>query len=97
MFFEFEYFLPKDYLDFSKELLFNSDNFNCGISALKRTIYSRAYYSTFLHIREWLILNAGYKSGGNDHGDIPDFIRLKGPFDCAKNSELATNLEYLKN
>lgn len=97
MFYEFEFFMPKDYLDFSKELSWKPDDFNCGISALKRTIYSRAYYSAFLHVREWLIQYDKYKSTSDDHSDIPEHIRSNGPFDSVKNMEIASNLELLKS
>ena len=96
MFYQFEFFMPKDYFDLSKELSYKLDDFNSGISALKRTIYSRTYYSVFLHVREWLIQNDKYTSTVEDHAEIPEYIRLYGPFDSNKNMEIATNLEILK-
>lgn len=97
MFYEFEFFIPKDNLDLSEELSYKLGDFNCGISALKRTIYSRAYYSVFLHVREWLIQYDKYKTTSDDHRDIPDHIRSNGPFDSHTNMEIASNLELLKS
>lgn len=96
MFYEFEFFIPSDFLELSNELLEKLDNFDCGISALKRTIYSRAYYSSFLHVREWLLHRGIYVSTVKDHSEIPDFLRLHGPFDSAKNMEIASEMELLK-
>ena len=96
MFYEFEFFRPIDFLEFSKELLNNIDDFDSEISAIKRTIFSRIYYSSFLHVREWLIKNCNYISTVGDHSNILDFLRLYGPFDSAKNMEIVSNLEILK-
>lgn len=96
MFHEFEFFQPVDFLELSKELFANFEDFESGISSAKRTIYNRIYFSAFLHVREWLVLNQNYMSTVNDHSSIPDFIRFNGPFDTSKNLEIASDLELLK-
>ena len=47
-------------------------------------------------MREWLVDNTGYVSSLDDHKDIPDFLRLYGPFDSSKNMKIASDLELLK-
>ena len=48
MFYEFEHFLPIDFLELSKEMYSKLDSFESTHSAIKRNIYSRIYYATFL-------------------------------------------------
>ena len=96
MFYEFEFFMPRDFLELSKQLFCKLDDFDLLISALKRTIYSRTYYSVFLHVREWLVVNSKYVSTVDDHSNIPEFIRFNGPFTPDANIEIASNLEILK-
>lgn len=77
---DFESFKPIDFLNLSKELYDNSDNFDGYSSALKRTIVDRCYYAAFLHARQWLIVNKNYKSHGpSDHRDVPNAIMEDTP------------------
>ena len=59
---DFEEFKPIDFLEFSKELYENMGELNSNPSAIKRTIVSRLYYASFLHLRLWFINNKGYVS-----------------------------------
>ena len=96
MFYEFEHFLPIDFLELSKELYSKLDYFESTPSAIKRNIYSRIYYATFLYVREWLIRYKQYNSTKLDHTEIPNFIRHYGPFNPVDNQKIASDLERLK-
>lgn len=96
MFYEFEHFLPGDFLELSKELYFKIGTFESTPSAIKRNVYSRVYYATFLYVREWLVRYKQYASNKRDHTEIPNFIRHHGPFNPVDNQKIASDLERLK-
>lgn len=95
MFEEFDNFQPIDFLNVAKELYYNLNDENPNISAIKRVIYGRIYYATFLFIREWLIENRDYVSN-NDHTNIPKAFISKGPFNRVRNKQISKNLKRLK-
>lgn len=74
MFYEFEFFQPLDFLEFSNEIYGEYDSFNSMPSAVKRTVINRIYYSIFLYVREWLIQFDDYSSTIKDHSEIPKHI-----------------------
>lgn len=72
---DFESFEPIHFLELSKKLYDNNEEYKEYSSALKRTIVSRCYYAAFLHIRHWLISHEKYESTKvTDHTDVPDAI-----------------------
>ena len=95
MFDEFNNFQPIDFLNVAKELYSDLNEDNQNISAIKRIIYGRIYYATFLFLREWLIKNEGYKSY-RDHENVPKAFVNKGPFGRVRNKQISKNLKRLK-
>ena len=95
MFYEFEFFQPADFLTLSQELYDKENSLKSPSSAIKRTVISRIYYSTFLFVRNWLI-NHGYHSTKRDHTEIPDYIRINGPFSPMDNYFVSNELLRLK-
>ena len=95
MFYEFEFFQPIDFLKLSEEMYSDVDSFKSMPSAVKRTVISRIYYSTFLYVRDWLIRH-GYSSTKNDHTQIPDYISTQWPFSPIDNQYISTELLRLK-
>lgn len=95
MFYEFEFFQPIDFLKLSQEMYDKADLFNSMPSAVKRTIISRIYYSTFLYVRNWLIRH-GYNSTKEDHTEIPNYISTNGPFSTIDNRYISLELVRLK-
>ena len=94
---EFEDFNPLDFLDFSCELEFEIPKFMSSKSSVKRTIFSRSYYATFLCLRELLSRNTEYISNPfGEHRRLANFIQFKGPFDKNANKKLAKELRILK-
>lgn len=59
---EFEDFNPSDFLKFATELNLSIQIFESHSSSVKRTIFSRTYYSVFLFLREILSHNTEYIS-----------------------------------
>lgn len=93
---DFEEFLPIDFLEFSKELYENIETLNSKPSSIKRTIVSRLYYASFLHVRGWLIINANYKSKGPlDHYNIPQLIIGNTPMMSIFEKDLSDKLIIL--
>lgn len=95
MFYEFDFFQPIDFLKLSEEMYSNADSFKSMPSAVKRTVISRIYYSTFLYVRDWLIRH-GYHSTKKDHTEIPHYIGTKGPFSPVDNQYISGELLRLK-
>lgn len=95
MFYEFEFFQPIDFLKLAEEMYCDVDSFDSMPSAVKRTIISRIYYSTFLYVRGWLIKH-GYYSTKNDHTLIPDYINTNGLFSPVDNKYISGELLRLK-
>lgn len=94
---EFEDFNPLDFLDFSCELNCKIQEFGSSGSSVKRTIFSRSYYATFLCLRERLSQNTEYVSNlYGEHRRLANFIQFKGPFDKNENKKLAKKLRILK-
>ena len=94
---EFEDFNPLDFLDFSCELGCEIPKFISSKSSVKRTIFSRSYYATFLCLRELLSRNTEYISNPfGEHRRLANFIQFKGPFDKSANKKLAKELRILK-
>lgn len=94
---EFEDFNPLDFLDFSCELSCEIQDFESSKSSVKRTIFSRSYYATFLCLRELLSRNTEYISNPyGEHRRLANFIQFKGPFDDNANKKLAKKLRILK-
>ena len=57
------------------------------------------YYGTFLFVREWLSTNTddfNVKNNGDDHKNIPSYIKSKGPFDEDTNFIISDNLKKLR-
>lgn len=96
MFEDFEDFEPIYFLNFSKELYDNINSFDSNKSTIKRVIYGRIYYATFLNVREWLKENSNYNSTRGDHTQIIKFIRNNGPFNDIKNHKIADDIHRLK-
>lgn len=72
---DFESFEPVNFLELSKKLYDNREEYTEYSSALKRTIVSRCYYAAFLHIRHWLISHGKYESTKvTDHMNVPNEI-----------------------
>lgn len=72
---DFEEFKPIDFLELSKELYENLEELGSKPSAIKRTIVSRLYYASFLHVRAWFVSYGNYSSNGPlDHYNIPKMI-----------------------
>lgn len=95
---EFEEFRPIDFLTFSCELNSRILEFNSCRSSIKRTIFSRCYYATFLSLREILSQNTEYISNPyGEHRRLANFIEYNGPFDRVLNEKLARRLRILKN
>lgn len=46
--------IPKDLFDLAEKITIASDLSSCEKSAIERTSADRAYYSAFLHAREWI-------------------------------------------
>lgn len=95
MFDEFNNFQPIDFLNVAKDLYSNLNDDTPNSSAIKRIIYGRIYYATFLFIREWLIENEGYESF-KDHENVPKAFVNKGPFGRVRNKQISKNLKRLK-
>ena len=94
---EFEEFNPKDFLNFASELNFKIFEFDSSRSAIKRTIFNRAYYATFLCLRVLLSQNTEYMSNPfREHTRLPNFIKSKGPFDNRVNEKIYKDLLHLK-
>ncbi|WP_407423672.1 hypothetical protein [Methanobrevibacter sp.] len=94
---EFEDFNPLDFLDFSCELNCKIQEFESSSSSVKRTIFSRSYYATFLCLRELLSCNTEYISNPySEHRRLANFVQFKGPFDKKANKKLAKKFRILK-
>lgn len=94
---EFEEFRPIDFLTFSCELNSRILELNSCRSSIKRTIFSRCYYATFLSLREILSQNTEYISNPyGEHRRLANFIEYNGPFDRVLNEKLARRLRILK-
>lgn len=96
MFDNFEDFEPLYFLDFSKELLENSNCFDVNETTIKRIVYGRIYYATFLYVREWLKSHLEYNSTRRDHTQMLNFIRSRGPFNRTLNHKICDDLFLLK-
>lgn len=94
---DFEDFAPLDFLNLSCGLDCRVQEFESSSSSVKRTIFSRSYYATFLCLRELLSHNTEYISNPyGEHRRLANFIQFKGPFDKGLNRELAKKLRILK-
>lgn len=94
---EFGNFQPVDFLNIALELEDMSSIPNSQYSAIKRTIFSRTYYATFLSIRELLNNNTEYISNPfGEHRRIANYIEFKGPFANDLNRKVAKYLRILK-
>lgn len=96
MFEDFEDFEPIDFLYFSKELISLIDSLDSKPSTIKRVVYGRIYYATFLYVREWLKTYWRYNSTRKDHTQMLNFLRRYGPFNNIKNHKVADDLYRLK-
>ena len=95
--FEFEQFSPVDFLNIACELNEKLLEFESSSSSVKRTIFGRSYYSTFIFLREILKNNTDYISNPyGEHRRLPNYIRFKGPFDEKTNKELYDSINTLK-
>lgn len=93
---DFEEFEPIDFLELSKELYNNLEELDSKPSSIKRTIVSRLYYASFLHVRTWLINNGVYNSKGPvDHYNIPRLIIGNTPMMSIFEKELRDKLIIL--
>lgn len=82
---DFESFKPIDFLELSRELYLQMNNFNSNSSALKRTIVSRTYYAAYLFVRDWFIQNKEKTEGETSHSLLPDLIlTLEVPMEFAR-------------
>lgn len=97
MFDNFEDFEPLYFLNFSKELLDKSDFFEVNENTIKRIVYGRTYYATFLFVREWLKNHWRYRSTKRDHTQMLNFIKNRGPFGSILNHQIADDLFLLKS
>lgn len=94
---EFEDFNSFDFLNLSCELDCKVQEFESSSSSVKRTIFSRSYYATFLCLRELLSHYTEYISNPyGEHRRLANFIQFKGSFDKCLNEKLAKNLRILK-
>ena len=96
MFDNFEDFEPLFFLDFSKELIEKTDSFKVNETTIKRVVYGRTYYATFLYVREWLKINWEYRSSRRDHTNMLNFIKKHGRFGRIMNHKIADDLYLLK-
>lgn len=96
MFEDFDDFKPTYFLNFSEELHENMNLFETNNPTLKRVMYGRIYYATFLYLREWLKQNTNYHSTHRDHTVIPNYITAHGPFNELHNLEISTDFRHLK-
>lgn len=95
--FEFEQFSPFDFLSVACELNEKLLEFESSSSSVKRTIFGRSYYSTFIFVREILKNNTDYISNPyGEHRRLPNYIKFKGPFDEKTNKELYDSINTLK-
>lgn len=97
MFDDFDDFEPLYFLDFSEELFSKINSFEVNETTIKRVIYCRIFYATFLYVREWLKDNWKYNSTKRDHTQMLNFIRSKGPFNRILNHKIYDNLLMLKS
>lgn len=94
---EFEEFTPTDFLNLASELNFRILEFDSSGSSIKRTIFNRVYYATFIWLREILSQNTEYVSNPfREHTRLPNFIKSKGPFDEGVNEKIYKDLLRLK-
>ena len=94
---EFEQFSPIDFLYVACELNEKLLEFESSSSSVKRTIFGRTYYSTFIFLREILKNNTDYISNPyGEHRRLPNYIKFKGPFDEKTNKELYDSINTLK-
>lgn len=94
----FDNFHPLNFLDLSKKLInFLEDN-GWDNSSLERTIFGRLYYGTFLYVREWLGERTDFnvKHTGEDHKNIPRYIKSKGPFENEVNLLISSEFKELR-
>ncbi|MGL6298848.1 MAG: hypothetical protein ACRC1M_06765 [Methanobacteriaceae archaeon] len=69
---------PVDFSNLAKKLQKSSNLFPTNQNALERTIIDRAYYSAFLHCREWIkknIKNHNLQNNSKDHINVPKIIQ----------------------
>ena len=95
----FENFKPLDFLDLAKKSVEYLDEHGWNNSSFERNIFGRVYYGTFLFVREWLSTNTddfNVKNNGDDHKNIPGYIKSKGPFDEDTNFIISDNLKKLR-
>ncbi|MBQ6099324.1 MAG: hypothetical protein IJL02_05610 [Methanobrevibacter sp.] len=97
MFDNFEDFEPLYFLNFSKQLLECSNCFEVNETTIKRIVYGRIYYATFLYVREWLKMNWQYNSTKRDNTQMLNFIRSRGPFNRVLNHKIRDDLFLLKS
>lgn len=95
----FENFQPLDFLDLAKKSIEYLEEHSWNNSSLERNIFGRVYYGTFLYVREWLSNNTddfNVRNNGEDHKNIPGYIKSKGPFDEYTNIIISDNLKKLR-
>lgn len=87
-----------DFLDLAKEFIKFNEEYGWGNSSLERTIFGRIYYGTFLYVREWLSKNTDFnvKNNGEDHKNIPNYIKSKGLFDEETNINISDYIKQLR-
>ncbi|WP_405290772.1 hypothetical protein [Methanobrevibacter sp.] len=93
---DFEDVSPKEIFDFAYELNSIKEDLNSSNSTINRTVYVKIYYAVFLFLREWLKKYTEYKSLRGEHKKLPNFIKIRGPFDNEKNNEIYEDLLLLK-
>lgn len=87
---EFEEFRPNDYCELAHELYNKIGDFSCKKNALLRCIINRAYYASFLQIRQALI-NKGYKArfnGRGEHKTLHNILKKDKPFNMFINDTI---------
>jgi hypothetical protein len=95
--FEFEDFNPIDFLTLASELNSKIFEFNSSSSSIRRTIFSRSYYATFICVREFLSKNTEYISNPyGEHTRMLNFIKFRGPFSEKVNEDIYWDLRNLK-
>ena len=72
--------------------------YNIKDSSLKRTIISRAYYSIFLALRDYVKNNYNnYSVNKSEHQYLPKFIKINKIFDKYSRRIILDTLYKLKN
>ena len=94
----FENFQALDFLNLAEKLIEYHYENELNNSSLERTIYGRIYYGTFLFVRTWLDEKTEFnvKNTGEDHKNIPRYLKAHGPFEPSKNNMISDGIKTLK-